>query len=579
MRPRHAALAIVLVLMSLIALHNSPISHSGPTTSSSHSVSMHLVGLLTGWNGTNPTITVNRGDTISVILTSGDILHQFAVDLDNDTASPTGMCPNGDGCSSQFSSGLGTTFNFTASLAPGKYTYFCTFHPTMVGSLVVQDVPPLPLTIIGVSPNPAFTGTTVTLTYTVADPIALTGLSIDWGDGTVTHPRITSTSDTHIYTMTRFTQSQTYTINVTATNSAGQTFATVIETVNDRATTLTITNLSPNPAKTGQSVDLNFTASDPDGTVEATWIDWGDGTLPDLILNETSSSMCQRLNPSLGLSSCTLAPGDLLFSQPADPASIINGSIIIFQPYPATPYYLVAHRVIRIIQASDSSYNQITFWTKGDANNVMDPWNQPNGGVPASQVVAVYRNSLPSPSPSSGRYDTHTYSSIADSLSKTFTIKVNATDNSGLASSQAQSETINDRPPVLNISTPSSSSTTIGQPITISFSSTDPDGAISSFTVNWGDGSSPDTLPASATSDTHSYNQAGSFKITVAATDNSGSTSAILSSPLTIAAPSTPASPAATILGLASTEFCILTGIIVAAIAAATFLVLKRIQQ
>jgi hypothetical protein len=51
-----------------------------------------------------------------------------------------------------------------------------------------------------------------------------------------------------------------------------------------------------------------------------------------------------------------------------------------------------------------------------------------------------------------------------------------------------------------------------------------------------------------------------------------------LSSPLTIAVASTPASPAPTILGLAPTEFYILTGILVAAIAAATFLALKRIR-
>ena len=341
------------------------------------------------------------------------------------------------------------------NLTPGTY------NATLTGSTIVtestnetilpgwttQDTVYVPIssspsvTVTSVNPNPANTGALVDLTFTVTSPATLLGISVDWGDGTITHPSPTATSDTHSYPRIDYFASRIFTINVTATNSAGQAFATISETVNDRATALTITNLFPDPANTGQPVTLNFAASDPDGIVQATWVDWGDGSVRDLIFNETSGSMCQRLNPNMHTDSCTLAIGDLLFSQPENPATIVNGSIIIFRPYPAEPTYLVAHRVIKIIPATESIYNQITFWTEGDANAVPDAWNQANAGIPAGQVVTVYKNTLPSPESPSSRYDTHTYSTVGS-----YTIIITAADNSGSASHVTSSP--------LNVSSP-----------------------------------------------------------------------------------------------------------------------------
>jgi plastocyanin len=142
MRLRNAALALVLVILSLLALQNSPVSHSGSTTLSPSNVSIHLVGEVSGWNGTNPTITVTQGDMVSIILTSADTMHQFALDLDRDGAMFIGACPTGDTCSALINTGPGTTLTFTASFTPGTYVYFCTFHTTMVGSFVVRSPPP-----------------------------------------------------------------------------------------------------------------------------------------------------------------------------------------------------------------------------------------------------------------------------------------------------------------------------------------------------------------------------------------------------------------------------------------------------
>jgi hypothetical protein len=288
--------------------------------------------------------------------------------------------------------------------------------------------------------------------------------------------------------------------------------------------------------------------------------------------------MCQRLNPSLHSDACTLAPGNLLFGQPTNPSTIVNGSIIIFRPYPAAPNYLVAHRVIKIIPASNSNYNQITFWTEGDANGVPDGWDQPSGGIPGSQIVAIYQHTLPPPESPTARHDTHAYSSVGDSQSKIFTIRVNATDNNLLASSQTVFETVFDQPPVLNIINLSHVAAITGQIVIVSFSAIDSDGTVSSITVNWGDGSPPNLLAASTTSDTHSYNRAGSFTIVITAIDNSGSTSQVSTLPLTVTSPSAPASPAPRILGLVPIEFYTLIGIIATIIVAGTILAFRRVR-
>jgi signal peptidase I len=115
------------------------------------------------------------------------------------------------------------------------------------------------------------------------------------------------------------------------------------------------------------------------------------------ILVVSSGSMCQRLNPSLHTDACTLEIGALIVIRGEDPATITNGSILIFRPYPSTPDYLVVHRVIRIFQPSIGNNNQYTFWTEGDANGVQDGWDQTNGGIPGSQVVGVYQFTIPIP--------------------------------------------------------------------------------------------------------------------------------------------------------------------------------------
>src|SRR5207249_9752872 len=126
--------------------------------------------------------------------------------------------------------------------------------------------------------------------------------------------------------------------------------------------------------------------------------------------------------------------------------------------------------------------------------------------------------------PGTARSDTHVYANTASAKTRTFTITVTAT-NSGGQGSGTTTETVNDRPPTVTVGGVSPRPALVGQTVTVTFSATDPDGAISSFSIDWGDGIAPDSLPGTATSDTHAYGSGGNFTIAVTATDNGGSAS------------------------------------------------------
>src|SRR5438105_12370247 len=120
----------ILTLSSLFATSlNVP-----PRVEAASTPSISLVGFISAWNNTsvpNPTITVTRGDTITIQLSSGDgAVHRFFVDVDRNGITPD--CLGADVCSNVFPPS--TTLTFTVSFPPGTYTYYCFVHPpTLVG--------------------------------------------------------------------------------------------------------------------------------------------------------------------------------------------------------------------------------------------------------------------------------------------------------------------------------------------------------------------------------------------------------------------------------------------------------------
>ena len=134
-----------LIVFATLFLCLTFISPSVPTAkipnAHASSPTISLTGRVSnGWNGTNPgpTIPVTQGDLVSINLVSGDgFPHTFVIDVAHAGITPSPNC-NTDKCSGRFPPS--TTFTFTADMAPGTYTYYCSIHLTMMyGSIIVES--------------------------------------------------------------------------------------------------------------------------------------------------------------------------------------------------------------------------------------------------------------------------------------------------------------------------------------------------------------------------------------------------------------------------------------------------------
>ncbi len=140
------------------------------------------------------------------------------------------------------------------------------------------------------TPIPVNTGTSVSLTFAVTNSTTVTGITVNWGDGTSQDILAgTATSGSHVYAATGTLQSQTYTITVSATNAGGSGSGTTTETVKDRPPMVVVSSVSPNPTSTGRTVTANFTSTDSDGTIASITVNWGDGTAVDNLAGTATS--------------------------------------------------------------------------------------------------------------------------------------------------------------------------------------------------------------------------------------------------------------------------------------------------
>ena len=151
-----AKIAVLLLLTGFIFAQVGISSNHVPSIQKVQAASraISLIGNYNGWNfsGTkNPTITVTRGDSVTVMLSSVDINHLFFVDVNNNGVAD---CTSGpDKCSSNFGPSSPTNFPFTIDFASGTYTYYCQYHPVnMRGSFIVQSPPPAPDFSLSITP-------------------------------------------------------------------------------------------------------------------------------------------------------------------------------------------------------------------------------------------------------------------------------------------------------------------------------------------------------------------------------------------------------------------------------------------
>ncbi len=155
--------------------------------------------------------------------------------------------------------------------------------------VTLQDRPPVASFSIRNSPSP--TGSLVTFNGTSSYDIDGTIASYSWnfGDG--------STGSGVIVTHS-FSTAGTYSVMLTVTDNAALTNSIPSSvTITDRPPTLSFI-MSSNSTTTGKAITITISASDPDGSVTAIKVDWGDGTIDSLSGVTTGDSHTYTLSGS-----------------------------------------------------------------------------------------------------------------------------------------------------------------------------------------------------------------------------------------------------------------------------------------
>ncbi len=448
-----------------------------------------------------PSVTVQAGSsgTSTVTLTS---LYSFAGTINlSTTVSPSGLTASLSPTSLTLTSG-GTAASTLTLSSPKPGTYAVTVQGN--GGSLSHSVT-VTVTVIDVGPTVSFTesattvptGTGITLTISASDlDGTVSSLKVVWGDGTIDSLAGTATSDSHSYAL-----AGSYAVYVNATDNANLTTksSTATKTITDRPPTVSFTE-SATTAPTGTSILLTISASDPDGTVTSLKVVWGDGTIDSLAGVATSDSHTYSVTGSY---------------QVYVNATDNSGS---------TTKSAVATKTITDRPPTVSFAESATTVSTGTSITLTITARDPDGTVTSLKVS--WGDGTVDTMAGSATSDSHAYSSTGNAPWATFTVYVNATDNSGsITKSSTTTKAVNDRPPMVSF-TESTTTATTGQTITLAILSGDPDGTISTTVVNWGDGT-VDTFSGPQSSDGHAYSGTGNastaiFTLTVTVTDNGG---------------------------------------------------------
>ncbi len=370
-----------------------------------------------------------------------------------------------------------------------------TQSPTATDTIIDRE----PVVSFIESASTAPTGTSITLTISAADPDGtITGINVVWGDGTVDTLAGTATTDSHSYAV-----AESYQVYVNATDNSGSVTesATATKTITDRPPTISFTQ-SATTVSTGTALTLTITSADPDGTVSAINVSWGDGTVDSLLGSATIDSHTY------------VSTGNALSSTFSIYMNASDNSGSTTQSNTVTE--TITDRVPNV-----SFTESTTTATAGQMITLTITSADPDGSM--SSLKVVWGDGTIDTLPGTATTDSHVYANTGNALSQTFNVYVNATDNSGSTSqSSISTVTIQDLPPTVNFAESATVMHT-GTPVTLTITSADPDGSVSSLSVVWGDGTI-DTLSGTDTFDSHSYSTSGTFSAYVNATDNSGST-------------------------------------------------------
>jgi PKD repeat protein len=303
--------------------------------------------------------------------------------------------------------------------------------------------------------------------------------TINFGDGSAP---ASGSSASHTYSA-----AGTYTITGTVTDNLGATASTSAAiVVSNRVNQPPKAVIAATPASAYAPATISVSAagsSDPDGTIASSAINFGDGTSASgLTASHTFSTagvytLAATVTDNSGASSTattsvTVKAPEVIVSNPA------NGALLNSQ--------------VHVVASGFSGYPVITMQVYVDGTMV---YSVNSANLDGTITVA------------SGPH----------------TLLVKGWDNAGRNFYKQLDVTIN-KPPVAAL-TLSSGSILVGGSITASAAtSTDPDGAIASTVISFGDGSS-----ATAASASHQYKTAGTYTVKATVTDNLGASSSTVS--------------------------------------------------
>src|SRR5712692_593641 len=293
-----------------------------------------------------------------------------------------------------------------------------------------------------------------------------------------------ATSDSHSYSL-----ASSYSVYVNATDNANLTSKSgvAVKTIIDRSPTISFTE-SATTVSTGTPITLTISTSDLDGTVTSLRVSWGDGTVHSLTGTTTSDSH-----------SYTLAGSYEVYANATDNANLTTKSVTATETITDRP---------PIVSFTESATTVPT----GTTITLTISSTDPDGTVTGLKVVW-----------GDGTVDSLTGAATLDghffSLGGSYAAYVNATDNAGLTTqSSISTKTITDRPPVAVLYKTTTSALT-GDVVGFGASaSTDPDGGITGYAWNFGDG-----ITGSGAGISHSYATPGTYTVILTVTDNSGS--------------------------------------------------------
>jgi len=332
-----------------------------------------------------------------------------------------------------------------------------------------------PVASFSYAPESPYTGEAITFNATDSyDPDgSIVNFFWDLGDGT----NNTGEVITHSYT-----DDGTFTISLTVTDNDGLTDTSYDNiTVLNRAPIASFVE-SAETVYTGEIISFNASASyDSDGSIVSYFWDFGDGTNATGILVEHAYSVNGTYLVTLtvtdddGASDSTSSTKTILLNEP--PVALFTESAETV--YTGETIYF---------NASDSYDLDGTivgyFWDFGDGAN-------------ASGVTAE-----------------HAY--VNDGI---YTVTLTVTDDRGATSTTSSTKTVLNRPPTASFT---ESTETVYTDESITFNATgsyDPDGTITSYFWNFGDGTNATGMIV-----THSYADNGTYVVTLTVTDDDGAT-------------------------------------------------------